>query len=236
MEIKTNSYINAVGALSNETLPKTQNNDKTNIKSANKPDTFTISAAGKQFVAEKTESNSKMGTAKIVSDLDSFRDAVKSMNKDLEVNWNASVDSYGTIAGAARVESILKQLQDPNASKNVNDMDKAADKYVQDKINSLIEKKKTIVASMTQEDRIREANEYKTAYEAYHSENGKDLIDKMSGNMKKAYEIYKNILDGNMTSLDDQEFLIMYNNTMYRGAKSEWVQKTDDLYPQSYGV
>lgn len=236
MEIKTNSCMNSVNAPFNGALSKTQDKDKagTEIKPASNTDTFTISVAGKEFTAQKKESDSAMFSAEIVSDLDSFRSAVKSMNKDLEVNWDAVVDPYGTIASLARVESIVRQLQDPNASKNIDDMDKVADKFAQDKINSLIEKKKAIVANQTQEDRVREAEEYKTAYEAYHSENGNHLIDKMSGNMKRAYDIYKSILDGKKPSLDDEEFLIMYNNTMYRGAKGEWVRKTDDLYPKSY--
>lgn len=169
-----------------------------------------------------------MDTAAIVSDLDSFRSAVRSMNKDLEVNWNAVVDPFGTFAGAARVEGYMKQLQDPDASKNVNDMDKAADKYVQDKIDSLIEKKKAFIASQPPDYRIREANEYKMAYDAYHSENGNPLIDMMSDNMKKAYGVYKSILDGEKTSLNDEEFLMLYNHTMYIGAKAEYIRKTEE--------
>lgn len=177
-----------------------------------------------------------MFCAEIVSNLDSFRSAVKSMNQDLEVNWNSVVDPYGTFAGAARVESLIKQFYDPNASQNVNDLDKAADKYTQDKLDILIEKKKAFLASQPKDYYAREAEEYKMAYDAYHSENGKQLIDKMSGDMKKAYGIYKSIIDGNKTPLDDKEFLMLYNNTMYRGAKAEWMRKNEELYSKIYTV
>lgn len=234
MEIKTNNYMNTFGTSTNNDFSKTNNDCKSETETETKPasntDTITISAAGKQFIAEKKESNSTMYTAAIVSDLDSFRNAVKSMNKDLEVNWNAVVDPFGTFAGTARVESYMKQLHDPDASKNVNDMDKAADKYAQDKIDSLIQKKKAFMASQPPDYRIREADEYKMAYDAYHSENGNHLIDMMSDNMKKAYGIYKSILDGEKTSLDDEEFLMLYNNTMYRGAKSEYIRKTEEMH------
>lgn len=85
------------------------------------------------------------------------------------------------------------------------------------------------MASQTQDYGIREADEYKIAYDAYHSENGKHLINMMSDDMKKAYGIYKNILDGEKTSLDDEEFLMLYNNTMYRGAKGEYLRKIEEM-------
>ncbi len=154
METKTNSYMNTVNTPFNETLSKTQDKDKigAETKPASNTDTFTISVAGKQFTAPKKESDSAMFSAEIVSDVDSFRSVVKSMNQDLEVNWNAVVDPYGTFAGVARVESRLKQLQDPNASHNVNDMDKVADKYAQDKLNILIEKKSPNSTSCSREN------------------------------------------------------------------------------------
>lgn len=232
MEIKTNNYRNTFNTSANNDFSKTHNECKpeTETKPASKTDTITISVAGKQFIAEKKESNSAMYTATIVSDLDSFRSALKSMNKELEVNWNAVVDPYGTFAGAARVEAIYNLYQDPNASKNIEDRDKLVDQYVQNRINNLIEKKKAYIASQPENYRAREAEEYKMAYDAYHSENGKHLIDMMSGDMKKAYGIYKSILDGGKASLDDQEFLMLYNNTMYRGAKGEYYHKQEEMY------
>lgn len=232
MEIKTNNYRNTFNASANKDFSKTHNECKseTETKPASKTDTITISVAGKQFIAEKKESNSEMFSATIVSDLDSFRSAVKSMNKELEVNWNAVVDPYGTFAGAARVEAIYNLYQDPNAPKNIEDRDKLVDQYVQNRMNSLIEKKKAYIASQPENYRAREAEEYKMAYDAYHSENGKNLIDMMSGDMKKAYDIYKSILDGGKSPLDDQEFLMLYNNTMYRGAKGEYYRKQEEMY------
>lgn len=110
MEIKANNYIKAFDTSTNNDFLKTHNEckSKTETKPASKIDTITISAAGKQFIAEKKESNSEIHSATVVSDLDSFRSAVKSMNKDLEVNWNAVVDPFGTFAGTARVESIIQ--------------------------------------------------------------------------------------------------------------------------------
>lgn len=232
MEIKTNSYRNTFNTPANNDFSKTHNECKpeTETKPASKTDTITISVAGKQFIAEKKESNSEMFAATIVSDLDEFISASKSINKELEVNWNAVVDPFGTFAGAARMEAYLNQLQDPDVSHNVNDMEKVADKYAQDKINSLIEKKKAYIASQPENYRAREAEEYKMAYDAYHSENGKSLIDMMSDDMKKAYGIYKSILDGEKTTLNDQEFLMLYNNTMYRGAKGEYYRKQEEMY------
>ena len=232
MEIKTNNYRNTFNTSVNNGFSKTHNECKpeTEAKPASKTDTITISVAGKQFIAEKKESNSAMYAATIVSDLDEFRSALKSMNKELEVNWNAVVDPYGTFAGAARVEAIYNLYQDPNSPKNIEDRDKLVDQYVQNRINSLIEKKKAYIASQPENYRAREAEEYKMAYDAYHSENGKHLIDMMSGDMKKAYGIYKSILDGGKASLDDQEFLMLYNNTMYRGAKGEYYRKQEEMY------
>lgn len=231
MKIITNNYINAVNKLPNETSPKSQDNNKpeAETKPVANTDTFTMSIGDKQFTARKKESNSTMFTAEIVSDLDDFRSTIKSLG-NLEVNWNAVVDPYGTFAGAARVEAIYNLYQDPNAPKNIEDRDKLVDQYVQNRINSLIEKKKAYTASQPDNYMAKEAEEYKIAYDAYHSENGKNLIDMMSGDMKKAYSIYKSILDGGKTSLDDQEFLMLYNNTMYRGAKGEYYRKQEEMY------
>ncbi len=230
MKIITNNYMNATNRLPNETLPKTNNNKpEAETKPATNTDTFTLSIGDKQFTARKKESDSEMFTAEIVSDLDEFRSTIKSLG-NLEVNWNAVVDPYGTFAGAARVEAIYNLYQDPNAPKNIEDRDNLVDQYVQDRINSLIEKKKTYNASRPENYYAIEAEEYKTAYNAYHSADGKLLESKMTGNFKKAYSIYKSILDGGNTSLDDQEFLMLYNNTMYRGAKGEYYRKQEEMY------
>lgn len=231
MKIISNNYMNVANKLPNETLPKTQDKYKnaTETNSTRNTDTFTMSIGDKQFTARKKESDSAMFTAEIVSDLDEFRSTIKSLG-NLEVNWDAVVDPYGTFAGAARVEAIYNLYQDSNAPKNIEDRDKLVDQYVQNRINSLIEKKKAYIASQPENYMAREAEEYKIAYDAYHSENGKHLIDMMSGDMKKAYSIYKSILDGGKTSLDDQEFLMLYNNTMYRGAKGEYYRKMEEMY------
>ena len=229
--------MNAANRLPNEALQKPQDNNKpeAETKPAPNTDTFTMSIGDKQFTARKKESDSAMFTAEIVSDLDEFRSTIKSLGS-LEVNWNAVVDPYGTFAGAARVEAIYNLYQDPNAPKNIEDRDKLVDQYVQDRINSLIEKKKAYNASRPENYYAIEAEEYNTAYNAYHSADGKLLESKMTGDFKKAYGIYKSILDGGNTSLDDQEFLMLYNNTMYRGAKGEYYRKLEEMYknkPQS---
>lgn len=233
MEIKTNNYVNSFNNSADKSLPQASNkesNESETKPASNRTDTITISVAGKQFIAEKKESNSAMYAATIVSDLDEFISASKSINKELEVNWNAVVDPYGTFAGAARVEAIYNLYQDPNAPKNIEDRDKLVDQYVQNRINSLIEKKKAYIASQPENYRAREAEEYKMAYDAYHSENGSSLIANMVGDTKKAYDIYKSILDGDKASLDDQEFLMLYNNTMYRGAKGEYYRKLEEMH------
>ncbi|MCM1226234.1 MAG: hypothetical protein NC320_02260 [Clostridium sp.] len=231
MKIKTNNYVNSFNNSADKSLPQASNkeNNKSETKPAsNRTDTITISVAGKEFTARKKESDSEMFAAEI-DDLDSFRSALKSMS-NLEVNWNAVVDPYGTFAGAARVEAIYNLYQDPNAPKNIEDRDKLADQYVQNRINSLIEKKKAYIASQPENYMASEAEEYKIAYDAYHSENGSSLIANMAGDTKKAYNIYKSILDGDKASLDDQEFLMLYNNTMYRGAKGEYYQKPEEMH------
>lgn len=193
-------------------------------------DTFIMSIDGEPFSAPKEKSISEKFSVGVVSDIDTFRNAVKSMNNDLEINWNAMVDPYGRFAGIARAESLLQQLQDPNVSHKAEDMDKIADQHVQERINSLIEKKKAYIASQPQDYLTKEYEEFKMAYEAYHSDYGKQIIDKMSGDMKKAYGIYKSIIDGSNTSLDDQEFLMLRNGTMYHAAISEYVRLTDEMY------
>jgi len=113
------------------------------------------------------------------------------------------------------VESRLKQLADPTASKKNEDVEKIVQEYAQGKLDILIEK---------------EYAEYKIAYDACHSENGGNLTAAMTGDAKKAYHIYKNIIDGISVSIEDAEFLMLYNGTMHSAARSEYVRKADRLY------
>lgn len=193
-------------------------------------DTVTISVAGKQFAAERIASDSEMGTLRLTSDLESFRSALRSMNEPLPVNWEASVDPFGTFRSFAKIESRLQQLQDPTASKQDAEMDRIADEYANQKINELIEKKKTMINSGMVQSKSDEYVEYKIAYDAYHSANGKNLIESLSGDAKKAYDIYKNILDNVSVPIEDEEFLMLHNGTMYIGAKSEAIRNSDALY------
>lgn len=192
--------------------------------------------AGQQFFAEQKVSDSEMGLMEITSDLDSFRNAVKSMNEPLPVDWKAMVDPYNTMTDLAKIESRLKQLEDPNVSHNDEEMEKVAEAYAKEKIDALIEKKKAMVADGTAKTAAEEYEEYKTAYDAYHSENGSSLIAKMTGDTRKAYDLYKNIIDGTNISINDEEFLIFHNCTMYRAAKAEYIRKTEELYNAMNGV
>ena len=72
----------------------------------------------------------------------------------------------------------------------------------------LIEKEKSYDCRRNGKNRGRGVEEYKTAYDAYHSENSSSLIEKMTGDTKKAYDIYKNIIDGTKVSMNDEKFLI----------------------------
>lgn len=146
------------------------------------------------------------------------------------------VDPYNTITSLAKAESRLKQLADPTISHNDEEMEKIAEAYAKEKIDALIEKKKTMIADGTAKTVAEEYEEYKTAYDAYHSENGSSLIAKMTGDTRKAYDIYKNIIDGAKMPIDGEEFLIFHNWTMYRAAKDEYIRKTDDLYNAMNGV
>ena len=226
MNIKTSNYMNQPlnEANSDKRVSKSYGDSKmkSEVKSGTNKDTISISIAGQQFAAEQRSSDSEMGLAKITSDLDSFRSAVKSMNEDLAVNWEATVDPYGTFRSFAKAESRLKQLQDPTASKS--------------KIAILIEKKKAMLDSGTAKSYSEEYAEYKIAYDAYHSQNGGNLTEKMSGDTKKAYNIYKNIIDGTSISIEDEEFLMLHNRTMYIGAKGEYIRKIDELYNAMNGV
>lgn len=56
------------------------------------------------------------------------------------------------------------------------------------------------------------------------------MIAMMSGDTKKAYNIYKDIIDGTSISIEDEEFLMLHNRTMYVGAKGEYIRKTEELY------
>ena len=182
------------------------------------------------------ESNTDMGLMHIISDLDEFQNAVRSMKGTLPVSWKAMVDPYNTITDLAKIESRLKQLMDPNVSHNDEDMDKVAEAYAKEKIDALIEKKKAMIADGTAKTVAEEYEEYKTAYDAYHSENGSSLIAKMTGDTRKAYDLYKNIIDGTKISINDEEFLIFHNRTMYRAAKADYIRKTEELYNAKNGV
>ena len=233
MNIKTNNYLKQISykATTNERLSKPHSDTKieNETKSGTNKDTVSISIAGQQFLAEQMESDSEMGLMRITSDLDSFRSAVNSMKGNLPVNWTASVDPYGTFRSFAKFESRLKQLTDPNVSHNDADMDKVAEAYAKEKIDALIEKKKSMIANGTAKTSAEEYEEYKNAYDAYHSENGSSLIAMMTGDTKKAYNIYKDIIDGTKISIEAEEFLMLHNYTMYIGAKGEYIRKTDEI-------
>ena len=221
MNIKMNNYLNQASymAAAGERAPESHADGKieSEAKSGSNRDTVSISVEGQQFAAKQKASDSEMGLIEIASDLDELRSSVKSMNEELPVNWKAMVDPYYTITSLAKAESRLKQLADPTVSHNDEEMEKVAEAYAKEKIDALIE-------------------EYKTAYDAYHSENGSSLIAKMTGDTRKAYDIYKNIIDGAKMPIDDEEFLIFHNWTMYRAAKDEYIRKTDELYNAMNGV
>lgn len=227
----TNSFYTAYTAKPEKSDAKSYSdgNAKGEIKSEAGKDTVSISVAGQQFYAEQKASDSNMGSAKITSDLDSFRGAVKSMNETLPVNWEATVDPFGTFRAVAKIESRLKQLQDQTASKQDGDMERVANEYAKNKLVALIEKKKAMLDSGEATSYSEEYAEYKAAYDAYHSENSDNLIAMMTGDTKKAYNIYKSIIDGTSTSIQDEEFLMLHNRSMYIGAKSEFIRKTEGI-------
>ena len=234
MNIKKNHYMNQSSYTAVAGERASESHDSGKIESEAKPgakrDTVSISVAGQQFFAEKMESNTDMELLHVVSDLDEFKNAVRSMKGTLPVCWEKMVDPYNTITNLAKIESRLKQLADPMASHKDEDMEKVAEAYAKEKIDALIEKKKAMIADGTAKTAAEEYEEYKTAYDAYHSENGSSLIAKMTGDTKKAYDIYKNIIDGAKVSINDEEFLIFHNRTMYRAAKAEYIRKTEELY------
>lgn len=239
MNIKTNQYMNQASytAAAGEGASESHVGGKieSEAKFGANRDTVSISEAGQQFFAEKRESNTDMGLMHIGSDLDEFRNAVLSMNEKLPVSWKAMVDPYNTITDLAKIESRLKQLTDPTVSHNDEDMEKVAEAYAKEKIDALIEKKKAMIADGTAKTAAEEYEEYKMAYDAYHSENGSSLLAKMTGDTKKAYDIYKNIIDGTKISINDEEFLIFHNCTMYRAAKGEYIRKSEELYNAKNG-
>ena len=240
MNIKMNTYINQVSYMkaTDERASKSHGDGKaeSEAKNGTDKDTVSISIEGQQFIAEKKASDSEMEKMNIISDLDSFRSAVKSMNEPLPVDWAAIVDPYKTFTNLAKIESRLRQLADPNVSHKDEDMERVAEEYAKSKIDILIEKKKAMLESKTAKSKGEEYAEYKTAYDAYHSENGESLIAMMSGDTKKAYNIYKDIIDGTSISIEDEEFLMLHNRTMYIGAKGEYIRKTDELYNIMNGV
>ena len=240
MNVKMNRYMNQASYMATAGERASESHADGRVESETKSganrDTVTISAAGQQFYAEKMETNTDMDLIHIGSDIDEFRNAVSSMNEKLPVSWKAMVDPYNTITNLAKAEFRLKQLADPAASHKDEDMEKAAEAYAKEKIDALIEKKKAMIADGTAKTAAEEYEEYKTAYDAYHSENGSSLIEKMTGDTKKAYDIYKNIIDGAKISISDEEFLIFHNCTMYRAAKAEFIRKTEELYNAMNGV
>ena len=149
------------------------------------------------------------------------------MNDPLPVDWAASVDPYQTITNLAKIESRLKQLADASVSHNDADIERVADAYAKSKIDILIEKKKAMLESGTAKSYREEYAEYKTAYDAYHSENGESIIAMITGDTKRAYNIYKDIIDGTPISIEDEEFLVLHNRTMYIGAKGEYIRKME---------
>ena len=234
MNIKMNHYLNQISYMTamDERASK-PNGDRrigSGTKSGTNKDTVIISVEGQLFTAKQKTSDSEMGLIEITSDFDSFTRAVKSMNEPLPVDWTAIVDPYQTFTNLAKIESRLKQLADPTVSRNDEEMERIADEYANIKIDILIEKKKAMLESGTAKSKSQEYAEYKTAYDAYHSENGESLIAMMTGDTKKAYSIYKDIIDGASISIEDEEFLMLYNRTMYVGAKGEHIRKTEELY------
>ena len=67
------------------------------------------------------------------------------------------------------------------------------------------------------------------AYDAYHSKNGGSLLAMMTDDEKKLYNIYKDIIDGTAVPIEDEEFLMLHNRTMYIGAKDEYIRKMDEM-------
>ena len=91
----------------------------------------------------------------------------------------AMVDPYNTITNLAKVEFRLKQLADPAASHKDEDIEKGAEAHAKEKIDELIEKKKAMIADGTANTAAEEYKEYKTAYDAYHTENGNWHVNKL---------------------------------------------------------
>ncbi len=234
MNIKMNHYLNQISYMTamDERASKPDGDRRigSGTKFGTNKDTVLISVEGQLFTAKQKTSDSEMGLIEITSDFDSFTRAVKSMNEPLPVDWTAIVDPYQTFTNLAKIESRLKQLADPTVSRNDEEMERIADEYAKSKIDILIEKKKAMLESGTAKSKSQEYAEYKTAYDAYHSENGESLIAVMTGDTKKAYSIYKDIIDGASISIEDEEFLMLYNRTMYVGAKGEHIRKTEELY------
>lgn len=233
MNIKMNTYINQVSYMkaTDERASKSHGDGKaeSEAKNGTDKDTVSISIEGQQFIAEKKASDSEMEKMNIISDLDSFRSAVKSMNEPLPFDWKAIVDPYGTFTNLAKIESRLTQLADPNASHKDADMERVAEEYAKSKIDVLIEKKKAMLASGTAKSYGEEYAEYKMAYDAYHSKNGGSLLAMMTDDEKKLYNIYKDIIDGTAVPIEDEEFLMLHNRTMYIGAKDEYIRKMDEM-------
>lgn len=146
-----------------------------------------------------------------------------------------SCDITMNVYDSMTTEVVTQVEVDPGTEKAREELEEKI-KERKEKIDELIEKKKAMIADGTAKTAAEEYEEYKTAYDAYHSENGSSLIEKITGDTKKAYDIYKNIIDGTKISMNDEKFLIFHNWTMYRAAKDECIRKTDELYNTMKGI
>ena len=132
----------------------------------------------------------------------------------LNKNISGQHDPYETFRNFAKFESRIKQLTNSNVSHDT-DMEEIAEAYAKEKIDELIEKKKAMIADGTAKTKAKEYEEYKNVYDAYHSESGSSLIAMMTGDTKKAYNIYKYNIDGTKISIKTKEFFMLHNYTMY---------------------
>ena len=108
MDIKMNRYMRQASytAAAGERTSESHAGGKveSEVKTGTNRDTVSISVAGQQFFAEQMESATDMGLLHIGSDLDEFRNAVRSMNEKLPVSWKAKVDPYNTITNIAKID------------------------------------------------------------------------------------------------------------------------------------
>lgn len=231
MNVNVNPYLNqisyATASAENASMPH-GDGKKNQSKSGSHKDTVTISIAGQLFTAERRASDSNMGSLHITSDLDSFRNALKSTNEPLPVDWDKVVDPYNTFTNAAKIESRLKQLADPTASHKDDDMERVAEAYAKSKIDILIEKRKPCIFPEQQRVTAKNMPNMRRHITLTIQKMERGLIAAMSADAKKAYHIYKNIIDGASIPIDDEEYLMLHNRTMYIGAKSEHIRITEE--------